>query len=54
MPEREDKDKAVILTALPRRKVIIRNVHGLYITRERELHDNRWIIDNQYGKTKKQ
>ncbi len=50
IPEREDKDKAVLLTVLPRRKVIIiRNLHGLYISRERELHDNRWIIDNQYG-----
>ncbi len=40
MPEGEDKDKAVLLTVLQRRKVIIiRNVHGLYITRERELHD---------------
>ncbi len=54
MPEGEDKDKAVLLTVLQRRKVIIiRNVHGLYITRERELHDNRWIIDNQYGKANK-
>ncbi len=54
MPEGEDKDKAVLLTVLQRRKVIIiRNVHGLYITRDRELHDNRWIIDNQYGKANK-
>ncbi len=51
MPEGEDKDKAVQMNLLQRRKVIIiRNVRGLYITRERELHDNRWIIDNQYGK----
>ncbi len=52
--EREDKDKVVLLTVLPLRKVvIIRNVHGLYITRERELHDNRWIINNQYDKANK-
>ncbi len=46
MPEREDKDKAILLTVLPRFKVIvIRNVHGLYITREREIHDKRVIIN---------
>ncbi len=40
--QREREDKAVLLTVLPRCKVlIIRNVHGLYITREREQHDNR-------------
>ncbi len=44
----------VLLTVQQRRKVIIiRNVHGLYSTRERELHDNPWIIDNQYGKASK-
>ncbi len=47
-----DKDGMVLLTVLQRRKVIIiRNVHGLYS--ERELHDNRWIIDNQYSKANK-
>ncbi len=52
MPEREDK--AVVLAVLPRRKIIIiRNVHGLYITCERELHDNRCIINNQYSKVNK-
>ncbi len=43
MPEREGKDKAVLLTVLPRRKVvIIRNVHGLYSTRE--THDKRGVV----------
>ncbi len=49
-----EKIKAKLLTVLPRRKVIIiRNVYGLYLTRERELHDSRWITDNQYGKANK-
>ncbi len=47
----KDKGKVVLLKVVPRRNVII--MHGLYITRERELHDNRWIIDNQYGKANK-
>ncbi len=52
--EKEDKGKTVLLTLLPRRKVIIiRNAHGLYITHERELHDNHWTIDNEYGKANK-
>ncbi len=43
---KKDKDNAVLLTVLQRRKVvIIRNVHGLYSTREREIHDKRGIIN---------
>ncbi len=46
IPEKKDKAKAVLLTVLQRRKVvIIRNIQGLYITREREIHDKRGIIN---------